>query len=171
LIAAGAVGMNLEDMEGSILVPLHHQLERIRTVLAVATYTGVPIVLNARTDIYLAQVGDSESRFERTVERIVAFAEAGADSVFVPGVKDEETIARLARSVDAPLNILATVGSPSIPRLRELGVARISVGSGPMRAGMALMRRIALEMRDSGTYDAFTRDTIDYADANRLFER
>ncbi len=165
LINAGAAGMNLEDLEDGKLVPLDQQVDRIRR----ARDSG--LVVNARTDIYLAGIGDAGSRFDRTVERLRAFAAAGADCVFVPGVRDEATIAALVRSVDVAVNILATAGSPTAGRLRELGVARISVGSGPMRATMALTRRIALEMRNSGEWDSFTNDTIPYADANAIFQR
>jgi 2-methylisocitrate lyase-like PEP mutase family enzyme len=73
--------------------------------------------------------------------------------------------------VDVPLNVLATTGSPTVTRLRELGVGRISVGSGPMRATMALTRRIALELRNTGDWESFTKDTLSYADANALFQR
>lgn len=165
LIDAGAAGLNLEDFENDALVPLAKQLDRIRAARALG------VVVNARTDIYLAQLGDPASRFERTVERLQAYAAAGADCVFVPGIRDEETIGKLVKSVSKPLNILATAGTPPIPRLKELGVGRVSIGSGPMRAAMTLTRRIAEELRDHGTYDAFTRETIPYADANALFER
>lgn len=165
LIDAGAAGMNLEDLEDGKLVPLDQQVERVRQ----ARDSG--LVVNARTDIYLAGIGDAGSRFDRTVERLRAFAAAGADSVFVPGVRDEATIAALVRSVDVPLNVLATTGSPTVTRLRELGVGRISVGSGPMRATMALTRRIALELRNTGDWESFTKDTLSYADANALFQR
>lgn len=171
LIDAGAVGMNLEDYENDGLVPLDEQLERIAAVKAMGLEAGVPIVINARTEIYLANIGDPDSRLERSLERLQAFARAGADCLFIPGIKDEPTIERFVQALDGPLNILAVAGSPSIARLRELGVARISVGSGPMRATMALTRRIAVEMRDHGTYDAITTDTIAYPDANALFLR
>jgi 2-methylisocitrate lyase-like PEP mutase family enzyme len=166
LLEIGASGMNLEDYTED-LISLEEQVEIIQAVRAAAP----DIVINARTDIYLAQVGEESTRFERTVERQRAFIQAGADCVFVPGVRDEQAIAGLASEVDAPLNILATAGSPSVARLAALGVGRISFGSGPMRATMALMRRIALEAKDTGTYESFTTDTIPYAEVNRLFER
>lgn len=169
LIEAGAVGLNLEDMEDGTLVPLDAQVARIHAVIGIGRECGVPVVLNARTDIYLAQVGDPATMLARTVERIRAFAAAGADCVFVPGVRDEVTIASLVSSASVPVNILATAGSPSIARMKELGVGRISVGSGPMRAAMALMRRIAVEMRDCGTYHGFTDETVPYPEMQKLF--
>jgi len=87
----------------------------------------VPLVINARTDIFLAKHGDPATRFDRAVERLNAFHEAGADSLFAPGVTDPETIGRLAAAVSGPLNILATAGSPSITELKALGVRRVSL--------------------------------------------
>ena len=134
LVDAGAVGLNLEDFQRGKLVDLAAQIEKIRAVRRVGERLGVPIVINARTDIYLAQLGDAATRFERTVERVLAYRDAGADCLFIPGVYDQETIAALVKSLQFPLNILGTGGSPTVDRLQELGVARVSLGSGPMRA-------------------------------------
>src|SRR5580658_6066388 len=110
VIAAGAVGMNLEDMVDHELIPLPEQLETIRAVKAV----GFPLVLNARTDIFLAKHGDEATRFDRAVERLNAFCDAGADCMFAPGVVDAGTIERLVKALNGPLNILAGIGTPSI---------------------------------------------------------
>jgi 2-methylisocitrate lyase-like PEP mutase family enzyme len=168
LLKTGAVGLNLEDYKDDALVDLHSQLERIAIVRNAAGEFGVPLVINARTDIYLAQIGEPESRFDRTVERLLAYREAGADCLFVPGVRDEETIARLADALRYPLNVLGGEGSPAADRLQELGVARVSLGSGPMRATMGLMRRIAEEFRDRGTCNATVSGAVSYAGANEL---
>jgi 2-methylisocitrate lyase-like PEP mutase family enzyme len=157
VIEAGAVGMNLEDRTGNPehpLVDLSLQLEKIRAVREAALKAGVLLVLNARTDVYLDQVGPPETRYDETIERVLAFRDAGADCIFVPGVRDLETIAKLVRDIQAPLNILAGPGSPSVPELERLGVARVSLGSGPMRATLGLLRRMAQEVKTSGTYNA-----------------
>ena len=157
VIEAGAVGMNLEDATddpGQPLVELSLQLEKIRAVREAALKSGVLLVLNARTDVYLAEVGASETRYDNALKRLLAFRDAGADCVFIPGLKDSETIARLVRDLKCPVNILAGPGSPSVPQLEKLGVARVSLGSGPMRATLGLMKRIAEELMTSGTYSA-----------------
>jgi 2-methylisocitrate lyase-like PEP mutase family enzyme len=90
LIRAGAVGLNLEDMTGddeSSQVDLPLQVEKIRAIREASAAAGVPLVINARTDIYLTPIGPAETRFERTVERLRAYAKAGADCVFSPAVK------------------------------------------------------------------------------------
>src|ERR1051326_2005196 len=136
VIEAGAVGMNLEDGTDDAehpLVDLPLQLDKIRAVREAALQSGVLLVLNARTDVYLAQVGAPEMRYSETMKRALAYRDAGADCIFVPGLSDPETIRQLVQEVKCPVNILAGLGSPSVPELQGLGVARISLGSGPMR--------------------------------------
>jgi 2-methylisocitrate lyase-like PEP mutase family enzyme len=169
-IAAGAAGLNLEDTENGALIELRRQTDRIHAVREAGERLGVHLVLNARMDVFLFAAGDPETRVERAIERLRAYSGAGADSVFAPGVSDEDTIARLAGAVDCPLNILAVAGAPPVSRLKELGVRRISVGSGAMRATMGLTMRIAEELLRSGTYSSFTESALSYADANALFQ-
>jgi len=114
-------------------------------------------------------VGDPATRFDRIVERLNAYRKAGADCLFAPGIRDAETIGKLARDVHGPLNILAGAGTPTVAELERLGVARVSVGSGPMRACMGLTQRIAKELLEQGTYSSFTDGAIQYPAANRLF--
>jgi 2-methylisocitrate lyase-like PEP mutase family enzyme len=173
VIAAGAVGMNLEDgVEGKpdILVDVNLQKEIIRAVLEVAAGAGIAFVLNARTDIFLSAIGPAEARLARTIDRLNAYHAAGAPSLFAPGVKDKETISQLARGVAGPLNILATVGTPPVSELQQLGVARVSVGSGPMRAALGFLGRMAREIREQGVFSLMTDGALPYADANRLVQ-
>jgi len=170
VIEAGAVGMNLEDATGDPSHPLTDvslQVERVRAVKSAALKTGVLLVLNARTDVYLAEVGAPETRYDEVVRRLMAYRDAGADCVFVPGLRDTETIGRLVKDVKCPLNILVGPGSPTVPDLEKLGVARLSVGSSAMRATLGLLRRIAEELRGSGTYSTF-EGGIAYSDVNKM---
>lgn len=173
VLAAGAVGMNLEDAqpaERNSLTELSLQVEKIQAVREAAASAGVAFVLNARTDVFLRAVGEPASRLDHAIRRANAYREAGADCLFVPGVIDRETIFTLAREIHGSLNILAVAGSPSIPDLEKLGVARVSVGSGPMRAAMGLTRRVARELLASGAYTAMTEGAIPYAEMNQLFQ-
>ena len=173
-IDAGAVGMNLEDGaedKPTFLVELNLQKEIIQAVLEAGTKAGVPFVLNARTDIFLYGIGPAETRLARTIDRLNAYRDAGARSLFAPGVKDRETIGQLARGVRGPLNILATAGTPSVPELQELGVARVSLGSGPMRATLGFLGRMARQVRDDGAFTMMTEGTPPYAEVNRLFQK
>jgi len=129
--------MNLEDATSDPqqpLVEMSLQIEKIRAIREAAMKLGVLLVLNARTDVYLAEVGAPELRYFEAVKRLMAYRDAGADCVFAPGLSEPATIAQLVKDVQCPLNILAGPGSPSVPELEKIGVARVSVGSGPMRA-------------------------------------
>ena len=174
LMASGAIGMNLEDArdeDPTTLADLSLQTEKIKALKETSASLGVNLVLNARTDIYLAGVGEPATRFKRTVERLRAYREAGADCLFAPGVKDAETIAKLVKEVNGPLNILAVASTPPIKELERLGVARVSCGSGPMRATLGLLRRIVKQIRDEGSFSLMTEGAIPYAEANQLFEK
>jgi 2-methylisocitrate lyase-like PEP mutase family enzyme len=173
VIAAGAVGMNLEDgADGkpNSLADVNLQKEIILAVLEVVDGAGVSFVLNARTDIFLYGIGPAETRLARAIDRLNAYHAAGAPALFAPGVKDTETIAQLVRGVAGPLNILATVGTPPIAELHQLGVARVSVGSGPMRATLGLLGRMARQLREEGVFTMMTEGALPYADANRLVQ-
>ena len=174
MVAAGAVGMNLEDVTGndeSSQVELPLQVEKIRAIRRVGESLGVPVVLNARTDVYLMPIGPAETRFERTVERLRAYRDAGADCLFAPGLKDGETIAKLVQALHAPLNILVTAGSPTLRELEKMGVARASTGSAAMRATLGLTRRIARELLESGTYNSLLDGAIPFAEISEILAR
>jgi 2-methylisocitrate lyase-like PEP mutase family enzyme len=173
MIAAGAVGLNFEDRTGDArhpLFPVEEQVKRIKRLREVSSAIHVPVVINARTDVYLAQVGEPAMRFEHAVRRANAYRQAGADCLFVPGVGDGETIGRLVKAVEGPLNILAGPGTPPITELARLGVARISFGSGPFRAAMGYFRKFLHKVREPGAMAALAEDAIPYSGLNELFE-
>ncbi len=173
VIDAGAVGMNLEDgaeEKPGFLMDVKRQKEIVQAVVEAAAATHVPFVLNARTDILLYGIGPAETRVARTIARLNAYREAGAPSLFAPGAKDRETIAQIARGVIGPLNILATVGTPPVAELQQLGVARVSLGSGPMRATLGFLGRMARQLRDEGSFTPMTDAAPTYAEVNRLFQ-
>lgn len=170
LIQAGVVGMNLEDASGRAdqpLVSLELAVEKVWASREAAVQMQAQIVVNARTDVYLLEGGNPDADYSEALRRLLAFRDAGADCVFAPGLKDAETIRRLAKAVECPLNILAGVGTPSIPDLAKLGVARVSLGSGPMRATLGLLRRIAVELKTAGTYTAM-EGAVPHAEMNKL---
>jgi 2-methylisocitrate lyase-like PEP mutase family enzyme len=171
-IEAGAVGVNLEDGTGDSAAPLFEapaQAERLAAARAEAERAGVPVVVNARVDTYLAQAGEPAGRLDETVRRGVAYLAAGADCVFVPGVVDPPTVAALARAIPGPLNVLAGPGAPAAPGLFALGAARVSIGPYATLAAMGLVREIACELRERGTYEPMANTAHGFADAQALF--
>jgi 2-methylisocitrate lyase-like PEP mutase family enzyme len=170
VIESGAVGMNFEDATGDADHPLFDlpvQVQRIQAIRETGERLGVPLVINARTDVYLLQVGDPAGRYDDALRRISAFRDAGADCVFVPGVVDVATIARFVGDLRCPMNILAGPGAPSLAEFKRAGVRRISLGSGPMRAGLGALRRVAEELKKQGTYSGLS-DAPSHAEMNRL---
>jgi 2-methylisocitrate lyase-like PEP mutase family enzyme len=173
VIHAGAVGINFEDGTGDPSHPLEElslQAEKIRAIRQAAMKTGVLLVVNARTDVYLRAVGPENERYDLALERALAFRDAGADCVFVPGVGDLDTVARLVKDVKCPVNILAQSGYPNTADLEKAGVRRVSLGSGPMRAGLGLLKRLAEELKQSGTYSEL-KGALPGSELNKMMSR
>ncbi|MEV6197324.1 isocitrate lyase/phosphoenolpyruvate mutase family protein [Streptomyces sp. NPDC051920] len=170
VLAAGAVGVNIEDAlygEGAgPLRPVAEQAERVAAVRAAADAAGVPLFVNARVDTYLRGAGG----LEETLERAAAFLAVGADGVFVPGTVDPATVKALVEGIEGPLNILVGPGAPSVGELAGLGVARISAGSSIAAAAHALVRRAARELLGTGTCESLSGG-FDYAGLNALMGR
>ena len=173
LVDTGGVGLNLEDTADAgdePLLPTDAFVAKIAAVRAVAADTGVPLVLNARTDVFIGEVGDPATRLDRAVERGRAYLDAGADCIFVPAVADAAAIDGLVQGIGGPLSILAGPGSPTLSELAALGVARVSVGSGAYRAALALARLMAEEAYGEGRLDAMTAAQVPFAEAQTLFQ-
>lgn len=156
-IEAGAVGVNIEDGSGfgtDVIATKEQHVETVRAARSAADEADVPLVINARTDVFWLDLGDEASRLDRAIDRGNAYLDAGADCVFVPGVTDAETIRPLVEGLDGPLNVLGGPDAPSIGELAELAVGRVSVGSGPMRSTLGHLRTIGEELRETGTYDS-----------------
>jgi len=159
VISTGVVGINIEDSEdmNPKLVDEVAFCERISTIRSLSDSMGFHLVINARTDSFYTSPGSPEKNLAESIRRGNKYREAGADCIFVQPVWDRETIATLVREIDAPINILAnpTIGTglpPSIRELHDLGVARVSLGSSVMKATLALIKKVADELSEKGTY-------------------
>ncbi len=173
IVRAGAVGINLEDSTHSVDQPMRTIADaaaRIRAARGAADAHGVPIVINARIDLYLKQVGDEASRFAETLRRAETYLGAGADCIFAFGLSDLGVIGRLAAAIKAPLNVVGRAGMPGLKRLEAAGVARVSIASGATLPVMSLIRQIATELRDKGEFDML-KASMTRADAQKLFAR
>ncbi len=176
VLEAGAAGINLEDsLSGcgidhyTTLFDVSSQHAKIAAIRAMAEAEGVPLVINARTDVFLVKtVGD---RVGCAIERGNAYLAAGADCVFVPdmGNLSEEELVRLVEGLGGPLNVIAGERTPSIGRLKEIGVARLSFGPRPMRTALWELQRMAREWLAEGTYEQMLRGELGYADVNGWF--
>jgi 2-methylisocitrate lyase-like PEP mutase family enzyme len=162
---AGAIGVNLEDgRTGGSFAPIEEHAARIRAAVAAVHASGIPAFVNARTDTLWLGAGDEAE----TITRLRAYAAAGADGVFVPGATDPDLLARLVAAIDLPLNVLANPALPSVEELAQLGIARISSGSGPARAALSAAYDTARQLLGSpGSYGG---GGLSYAEVNDIMK-
>jgi 2-methylisocitrate lyase-like PEP mutase family enzyme len=174
IIGTGVVGINLEDGvpgdHAAPLRPLPAAAERIGAAREAARRAGVPIVINARTDLYLRPGADEAARFAETVARGKAYLAAGADCVYPIGLTDSATIGRLVQALAAPVNIILRPGAPAVAALAQLGVARASTATSLTLAAMAAIRASAEALREGGRIEP-PAGMPTHADAQRLFAR
>lgn len=135
LLALGVIGLNFEDqvVHGDGLHGIDHQSDRLRAVRSAASDAGVPVFINARTDVFLkaAEGVDHASLLDEAFAREAAYAAAGADGFFVPGLKDKKLIEKICRQASLPVNVMTSGDVEEVRALAELGVARISFGPAP----------------------------------------
>jgi 2-methylisocitrate lyase-like PEP mutase family enzyme len=168
---AGAVGINLEDSgaPGGGLFGAAAQAARIRAARAAATDAGLPeLWINARTDVFLFEIGAPKGRLDDVLIRAAAYAEAGADSLFVPGLLDLGTLATLTGKVSLPVNVMAGPGAPDVATLRAAGVRRVSLGQAITQAAYTVVRKAAAEALTAGTYDSIA-GADSFGDINGAF--
>lgn len=174
-IAAGAVGINIEDSihDGSkTLFDFDLAVERIAAARAAADGTGIPFTVNARTDGYWnggADAAENRQLHDDAVARANAFMAAGADCIFIPGVLDPDTVGLLVREIDGPLNVMGGTGAPAVAVLESLGVKRVTVGAMFARAAYGRLEEAARELQDRGTFE-FAENIASHAALNALMK-
>lgn len=172
VLAAGAVGINIEDSTGNPEEPFYDtasQCAKISAIRAMANDAKIHLVINARTDVFLLP-GDPGGRLSQTIERGQAYVGAGADCVFVPDMGDLDVAAmkQLVDEIGAPINVIAGGSTPSLRELEEIGIARVSLGPRVMRAALGLYKRIAREILDHGTFSKMCTGALSYEETNQL---
>ena len=172
VIAAGGVGVNIEDGIDSSTNELRaaeEVAERIAAIRSAATEQGLPLFINARTDVYFLPMHHPQRRFEEAVHRLNRYARAGADGAFVPGLTDTSNIAALVARISVPLNVYAGyAGVPSIADLAAAGARRVSVGCGPLQGLLGRAEDMAREILERGTYDEMLHHALPAATVNGL---
>ena len=171
IIAAGAVGVNLEDGLKTGTPPIRSladSVARIGAAREAARAAGVPIVINARIDLYIKNIGDEASRFDEAVARGRAYLAAGADCVYPIALRDSETMGRLVAALGAPVNINVRAGSPNVAELEALGVRRASTATAIPLMAMGLVRQLAQELHATQGFDALA-PAMTHPEAQQLF--
>ena len=177
IIATGIVGINIEDSIdlSPALTDETEFCERISAIRALSDSLGFHLVINARTDSFYTSTGSHKEKLAESIRRGNKYREAGADCIFVQPVWDKETISTLVREINAPVNILSNPAiangvPPSVRELHDLGVARLSLGSSVMKATLALIKKIADEISEKGTYNILTDTLTPFADAASAYK-
>jgi 2-methylisocitrate lyase-like PEP mutase family enzyme len=160
IIATGIVGINIEDSMdmNPVLIDEAEFCERISAIRELSDSLGFHLVINARTDSFYTSSGSKQEKLSESIKRGNKYREAGADCIFIQPVWEKETISTLVKEINAPINILSNPGNaaglpPSVRELQDLGVARLSLGSGLMKATLALIKKVADELSQKGTYN------------------
>ena len=172
VIATGAVGINIEDglHASGQLRAIDDAVARIRAARTAADQAGVPIVINARTDSYLRPFGDSPAlRLDETVRRGRAYFAAGADCLYPIGLADAATLDALVRALDAPINVTARPGLPTMTELAHLGVARVSTATRLATLALSAVDTALRQLRASGRFDGL-ESALGHADMQRMFD-
>lgn len=157
-IATGVAGLSIEDATGDSATPLYEfdlAVKRVKAARAATDSSGIPVVLTARCEAYLVSASNPA---RASLDRLVAFAEAGADCLFAPGVRDPVEIAAMVKAVaPKPVNVLVSAPNPdlTVDLLASLGVRRISVGSALARVAWGAFMRSAQSIRETGSFDSF----------------
>lgn len=164
VIKAGVVGINIEDYDliSRKLFPVDVHCKRLRIVRKTAEAMGVSLFINARTDVYVrgTEWKTDEEKWEETVKRGKAYLEAGADGFYPITLSDKSDITRLVAEIPGPVNILAHQGIPDIKTLREIGVARLSLGPGFLKKAILAMKQTAIELKNGEGLAAVTDNEI-----------
>ncbi len=179
VLEVGAVGINFEDSvsgssdyHSSSLYDIHFQCDRISAIREMAQKENIHLFINARTDVFLVMEDSKNDKIEYAVNRANRYKKAGADCIFLPDMGDlnKADITTLVKEIDAPINIIAGANTPSVHELKNIGVARISFGPRIMRVTFDLIRTIAKEIKNQGTYPQFTNGKISYSEVNSWFK-
>lgn len=171
IILAGVVGINLEDGTGNSDDPIFDvslQAEKIAAIKELSQSLNAPLFINARTDLYWLHISDPVFRLQSAINRTKAYQKAGADCIFIPGVKTIDTIEKLRQEISCPINLLAGADMPSLSRLSEIGIERVSSGSAPFRATLTLLRKISEDIINHGNFQRIIDDVITYNDTAEL---
>ncbi|MCP3751648.1 isocitrate lyase/phosphoenolpyruvate mutase family protein [Pseudomonas sp. SBB6] len=164
VIAAGAVGINIEDGLGSAEL----LVRKIDVARKVANQAGVKLFINVRTDVYLKNLFPAEQRLEELLKRAALYAGAGADGLFAAAVVDSNEIAAICRDTKLPVNLLSCNGLPSPDKLQRLGVRRLSAGSSIAEFLFGAMGGLIRSFLDNGQLDTLALKAHTYGEVNAL---
>lgn len=172
LLSTGIVGINFEDYDKQTesLFPLEVQCERIGLIRKISEALGLPLFINARTDVYLRGKVfiTEEEKLSETIKRGKAYIEAGADCLFPPAMKIKDDLKKLITTLKCPVNVIAIPGIPDFKSLQQIGVARLSLGPGFLKVAIKAMKDVALKLKSYEGLSEVTGIDVTSADLKTL---
>jgi 2-methylisocitrate lyase-like PEP mutase family enzyme len=167
LIDAGVAGINIEDGGGTPQL----LAAKIAAIKKLAAQSGKELFINTRTDVYLRGLAPEGERVAEVLKRAALYKEAGADSLFVPGICKVDEIKAVVAGAGLPVNVMDWPGVPSADALRQLGVARLSAGSGIPQALWAVAAGMAKDFLATGSAGPLIANAMPYGDLQALFTK
>jgi 2-methylisocitrate lyase-like PEP mutase family enzyme len=165
LLDAGVAGINLEDgNDGPDLLS-----KKIEAIKNAAEKQGSKLFVNARTDLYLAALVAPDARVKEAIKRGTQYAAAGADGLFVPAITNPDEIAEIANNISLPLNVMAMPGLANANQLAELGVKRLSAGTGVFSSALQTAAKLAAAFLSDGDSSVFNEEGMSYGKLQQLF--
>jgi 2-methylisocitrate lyase-like PEP mutase family enzyme len=165
VIGAGGIGINVEDGRGAPEL----LAAKIGAARAAGARLGVPLFINARIDVYLRSLVPPDQAVEEVIRRARMYREAGADGAFPAGIVEPDAIRAVTTTTGMPVNVLVESGLPPVDELRDLGVARVSAGSGVAQMLFGAARDAVSEFLGQGRYDTMLGGSMDYGEIQALF--
>ena len=163
VIGIGIAGINFEDShhDEQKLIPIDEQCEKIFLIKKVSTEMGMPLFINARTDVYIKRNNLSdEEKLSQILLRGKAYKDAGANGLYPIFLKDKNTISTIIKEVDLPVNILLLPGIPNFNELKEIGVARLSLGPGFLKVAINAMKNVAEKLLNFDGMNEITQNPV-----------
>jgi 2-methylisocitrate lyase-like PEP mutase family enzyme len=174
VIRAGAVGINIEDSYSNKagFYPVDLQCERINAIRKMAGKEGIHLVINARTDVNMNDKhSTTKAKVEETIKRLNAYSDAGADCVYPVMIGDKKTLIQIRSRIKSPINVYASPETTPMKELEEIGINRLSIGPGMLRASATTMKMIATELLNYGSYKTFTSDSMSSKEIRELINQ
>ncbi|MEP1778726.1 isocitrate lyase/phosphoenolpyruvate mutase family protein [Reichenbachiella sp.] len=158
LISCGVVGLNIEDSnkKGENLESIEHQCEKIQLIRQVADNLGIPLVINARTDVFLMKSYE-DNRLSESIRRGQQYKDAGADC-FYPILCSNDELKEINQKIEMPVNVLAQADTPTVNVLEQLKIARLSLGPALLRSALTKMRETVRSLKQGTSFDSFINE-------------
>lgn len=162
LLDAGIAGINIEDFDhqNKKFFSIEEQCERLQLIKTVACESGVPLFINARSDVFTKTNEVNDKKLEMFLQRGNAYLQSGADCIFAIGVKEKEALQKIVEELNCPVNVLFFPGVPDLSTLQQIGIRRISFGPNMLKLAVAAMKDFMQQLKDGRDTELIEKNNI-----------